>query len=75
MLSFSHRKSHSHPVPYHNCACIAQKSPLASVNGNHLCVLRPQKVLLIVFSGVSLFYGTWVYLHPIAFTKWLAHVN
>jgi hypothetical protein len=44
--------------PYRNYACVAQKSPLASVNGNHLCAPHPQRALLIVSSSVSLFYGT-----------------
>ena len=60
MLSFSHWKEPLSPgayFPYRNYACIAQQSPLASVNGNQLCALHPQRGLMIASSGVSLFYG------------------
>ena len=61
--------------PFHrNYTSIAQKSPLASVNSIRLCELDPNRTLLIMSSGFSLFYGAWVNLH-VALTQLLLCMN
>ena len=55
--------------PFHcNYTSIAQKSPPASVNSIRLCELDLNRTLLIMSSGVSLFYGVWVNLHHVTLT-------